>query len=107
MPYRNPNKQKSVQRIDASNRHYIKRFTVIQFLGGHCLGCGVDDFRCLQFDHIDPILRGAGDKCKPGDMLNNIYMDREGLDNVQVLCANCHAIKTFNDRIGFRSYVGD
>lgn len=66
--------------------------------------CGISDHRCLQFDHIEPILRrmGYGEKAVSG-----IYMDRENLDNVQILCANCHMIKTYSeDKKKYAGYQG-
>lgn len=107
MPYKNPTKQKYVQRIDASNRYYIKRFTVIQFLGGRCSECGEDDFRCLQIDHIKPILRVNKNTEAGNATVMNVYMDRMDVEDLQVLCANCHAKKSFTDRILYSNYIGD
>ena len=107
MPYKDPTKQKYVQRIDASNRNYIKRFTVIQFLGGSCLDCGEDDFRCLQIDHITPILRVEKYANAGNVTVMNVYMDRIAVEDLQVLCANCHAVKSFNDRTIYSNYIGD
>lgn len=107
MPYKNPTKQKYVQRIDASNRYYIKRFTVIQFLGGKCSGCDEDDFRCLQIDHIIPILRERGKANAANITVMDVFMDRIDVEDLQVLCANCHAKKSFADRILYSNYIGD
>ena len=107
MPYKDPEKQRAVQRIDAANRTYVKRYTVIQFLGGVCNSCGEDDFRCLQIDHIKPILRAVRGEEVGTSTVMNIYMDRRDTEGLQVLCANCHARKSFNDRTGYRNYVGD
>lgn len=107
MPYKDPNKQKYVQRIDASNRYYIKRFTVIQFLGGSCSECGEDDLRCLQLDHIIPIFRKRGEPSAAKITVMDVFMDRIAVEDLQVLCANCHAKKSFNDRTRYGNYIGD
>lgn len=107
MPYKDPNKQKYVQRIDASNRYYIKRFAVIQFLGGSCSECGEDDFRCLQLDHIKPVLRKRGQINAGNITVMNVFMDRIDVEDLQVLCANCHTKKSFDDRIVYSNYIGD
>jgi 5-methylcytosine-specific restriction endonuclease McrA len=57
-----------------------------------CKICGYDkDWRALELDHIIPVKQGRGklrDKC----------YDKAQVSNWQILCANCHAIKTFNEQ---------
>lgn len=51
-----------------------------QALGGVCRCCGCSDSDCLEIDHID------GNR-------NNTQ-----IDNLQLLCSNCHSKKTAQDR---------
>lgn len=69
-------------------------------LGSQCVECGLDDMRCLQFDHIVP---KCHTKSKNITTLarNMISHNKERLKQFwievakcQLLCANCHAIKT-------------
>jgi 5-methylcytosine-specific restriction endonuclease McrA len=72
------------------------REQVIQALGGKCSVCGFSDIRALQIDHRIPVRQG-GHKRKVitrkrfHEMLAEI---ETGQHNYQVLCANCHCIKT-------------
>ena len=106
MPYADKEKQKKFQRDHFANKNLIRRITVIEFLGGSCVRCDESDFTCLQFDHIKPILR-AGENVRAGKVLiQDIYMDREDLEGLQVLCANCHMKKTYQeDKFLFPLYI--
>lgn len=101
MPYKNIDKQRKVQSDSAYNRHKKYRFIIMQFLGGKCVRCGFDDIRCLNLDHIKPILRTRNNlKHKSSTKLQeDIIHDREDLDNIQILCANCHSIKSYHEDI--------
>jgi 5-methylcytosine-specific restriction endonuclease McrA len=87
----------------SKSKHAIHRAKVrrqaIALMGGRCQRCGFDDERALQFDHVKPARRGLNGKRKSGEtgiathraIVNGM---REGY---QLLCANCHAIKTRED----------
>lgn len=88
--YRKNNKKK-VRETHGNYRRRL-RMRVIKHLGGKCIECGIDDPRVLDIDHVDPVL-GKREKSK-------YYFYRAILDNgegFQVLCANCHRIKTSKD----------
>lgn len=59
-----------------------------------CQACGNDDFRVLEFDHLN------NKEFNIGDAINNYGKERiiKEMEKCQVLCANCHRIKTYNDR---------
>jgi len=62
-----------------------------------CEQCGYKGHHAaLDFDHIDP-------KTKRRDIAKmhttNIKALREEMEKCQVLCANCHRIKTYKDRL--------
>lgn len=63
-------------------------------MGGKCVECGFDDDRALEFDHIVPMrvvhLASAGGHDCGEPLYRRIGGERDGL---QLLCANCHAIK--------------
>ena len=57
-----------------------------------CKNCGIDDKRVLEFHHLDRSLKKKG---------NNRSIPKykrylEEVDNLQILCANCHAVETHN-----------
>jgi hypothetical protein len=59
-----------------------------------CFDCGETDFRCLDFDHIDP-------KTKIGNVSTLAYgWSYEKLlsemEKCQVRCSNCHRKRTFD-----------
>lgn len=69
---------------------------VIQTLGGKCSICGFADIRALQIDHLIPIRQGGHSRRNSTyngfrAMLTEI---EAGSTDYQVLCANCHCIKT-------------
>lgn len=62
-----------------------------RFLGGVCKQCGIEDHRLLDFDHIDPATKAfaiSNNFYKPlGDLMAEV-------EKCQLLCANCHRLKT-------------
>lgn len=101
MPYKNKDDQLASQR-----RHYRrnrekraeinrKRRLEIRFLiekikkESKCSRCPEDDWRCLDFHHIDPSLKGfsIGDAPRRG-VSDEKLMDE--IEKCEVLCANCH-----------------
>jgi 5-methylcytosine-specific restriction endonuclease McrA len=90
------------ERLRAGRRYMEKkgkplRLRVIALLGGHCLHCGVTDPRVLEVDHINP-------RTKRFAMNTLSLMKRteeellEEVSRCQLLCANCHKIKTLENR---------
>lgn len=59
-----------------------------------CKLCGNSDYRVLEFDHIDPTTKefDISEGFKRGYSQDLILME---MAKCQVLCANCHRIKTF------------
>jgi hypothetical protein len=59
--------------------------------------CGVKDPRCLQFDHRDPNskLKGISTLVGGGWSLKRVLEEVEKCD---VICANCHMIKHYEDK---------
>lgn len=88
---------KAKQRHKAQVADYRKRLRqrAILFLGSRCVGCGCSDTRLLEIDHIDGdghLERAAG---KRGNM-HTLRRVIKGLPGYQLLCANCHTLKTWH-----------
>ena len=96
--YRRFNPEKGREELSKDN---MKRVILIQALGGCCIKCGyTDDIRALQLDHINGDgYKDRKEKGKSGKVyryyVNNIDEAKQFL---QVLCANCHAIKSIENR---------
>jgi hypothetical protein len=61
----------------------------IDYLGGKCVGCGTT--QNLQFDHIDRTTKEYSISKKPDYIFEKIKPE---LDKCQLLCKECHRIKT-------------
>lgn len=82
-------------------RYTETRHKIIQQLGGKC-SCGFSDPRALQIDHING--GGHDDRRRFGGRWRIYYeFISENPTLFQVLCANCNAIKRFQD---FRHWIG-
>lgn len=60
-------------------------------IGGHCVDCGITDYRLLDFDHINPRTKTMNVSQKlhlPFDILAEEVM------GCQLRCPNCHRLKT-------------
>jgi predicted HNH restriction endonuclease len=70
-----------------------QRDVAIEMLGSVCVGCGYSDKRALHIDHIEPLAitgRKRANASPEAIRCNGV--------GFQLLCANCHAIKTYDDR---------
>ena len=90
MPYKNRDDAlKKRQSYRDRNRKFIK-----DYLKTHpCSICGFDDTRALEFDHVDV----RNKKRNISDMISgtpSIETIKREIEKCQVLCANCHRIKT-------------
>jgi 5-methylcytosine-specific restriction endonuclease McrA len=79
----------------AKDYRKMVRHAVLDRMGMVCVSCGNTDYRVLQIDHIhnDGYKEGRGSRMT---MLMNIYFNRRTTEGLQVLCANCHSIKTWH-----------
>ena len=81
------------------DRMALIRQTVAQFkLSKGCALCGYKtNADALQFDHIIPLHKTGGKRYE--SLVSWATMEKVLTDpNVQVLCANCHSIKTVRER---------
>ena len=83
----------------ARRRDARRKSEVFEQLGGICAYCELDDWRVLQIDHI----HGDGRSDRGGGRTGGLYavlrcMRASGWQGVrerfQLLCANCHMLKT-------------
>ena len=83
------------------NREYRLKYRkkTIDFLGAKCYICNNTDYRVLQIDHVN----GKGSierKLRHGTTFFRKILKMklsEAQKEYQVLCANCHAIKTYHN----------
>jgi 5-methylcytosine-specific restriction endonuclease McrA len=75
------------------------RCRVMSLLGSKCAECGISDERVLQVDHIVP-LAFSGER--RGNTLNDVLAC--GGNGFQLLCANCHVVKTKEDNRRVRQW---
>jgi 5-methylcytosine-specific restriction endonuclease McrA len=87
--------QRWLAKNPTQNKQYRKelRLQAIQCLGGVCARCQFVDIRCLQIDHITPLGKPNGRNSV------RLYLDviKGHTENLQLLCANCHMIKTYEE----------
>ncbi len=105
MAYKDIEKQKLYQRIWSRDKKQRYRKKAIEVMGGKCERCSYDEnYLALQIDHVDPILR----KVKNSDgqtLFRQLALGKITRKGLQLLCANCHAIKTYEDRMKFANYI--
>ena len=81
-----------------SNKEYIKSYLHNKI----CVDCGFDDWRVLEFDHLPSEIKTANvsTMVRNGSSLNTIKREIAKCD---VVCANCHRIRTYSRIDCFRS----
>jgi hypothetical protein len=115
------------QKWRANNKHELvlrtalfvrkKRDELLEFFGNKCVRCGFGDKRALELDHVNGDgfkykrgqLHGGGEGHNIGRFIKNIKANpHEAKKRFQLLCANCHRIKTseckeycFKTRLGY------
>lgn len=73
---------------DAKRRRQELRQTALEFLGGICVKCGLDDNRVLEFHHKDGTRKG-------GPTMPQLNYSLEEAKKCELLCANCHRIESY------------
>lgn len=94
--FRLQNKKYMRERYAINETHRQKnRLFFLEKLGGKCRHCGIADPRVLQFDHIDPLTK----VCNLGNLFAAKDQSKvwEEVQKCQLLCANCHTIKTLEN----------
>lgn len=115
MPYKDPEARRLWQRNWNRKRNIEWRKEAIEALGGKCVKCDYSEsIYALQIDHIDPQLlnnrtrknkHGKTNYTHGGMLARAIARGYITTDGLQLLCANCHSIKTLTiDRKLFSRY---
>ena len=96
-PCRNANNRTNDAKRDYKLRRQKRRAAARQFvqsfLKEHPCACGETRFPTLQFDHLDPTQKSYSISNMVGKGLSPEAIALE-IAKCQVLCANCHSIKT-------------
>ena len=101
-------REKSKQHYHANKRAYSEKKTayVNQVLSKMreyktakgCIDCGESDFRCLDFDHLDPITKvGNVAALARGWSFKKLLTE---IDKCVVRCSNCHRKRTYDSTNG-------
>ena len=94
---RNRARYNAIEKVRAVETRRRRRLEAIEALGGKCVRCGFKNELALQFDHIKPLLRRTNNLPRGGTLKPNEYeaiVPGNGTHDIQLLCANCHAIKS-------------
>jgi hypothetical protein len=67
-----------------------------------CSRCGINDIRVLEFDHVDPSTKSFSIARAMHDIVSWDKLIAE-IQKCQILCANCHKIKTAEEQSWFKN----
>ena len=94
-------RKKAIARAKASKRE-AKKF-VLDYLSTHpCVDCGENRPACLDFDHLRDKSANVSFMVIHGHSISSIKTE---IEKCQVLCANCHRVKTAADFGWYSSVV--
>lgn len=80
----------SRNRANKYRKRLANRRHAIEYLGGQCIDCGIDDERVLQFDHV----YGGKHYAVATRMGCDWKILCVEVDKCELVCANCHVIRT-------------
>lgn len=109
MPYADPEIRRIWQRDWNRRMNEVWRSQAVIMLGGECAKCGYNaSIYALDIDHVTPHLKGIKKYANGGGLARAIAKGYISTDGLQLLCANCHAIKTrTEDKKLFSNYQTD
>lgn len=93
MPYKDIDEQKSkIRQYRLRNKEFVQEY----LKKNPCVNCGFSDIRALDFDHLDPQLKSNNVKVLMNgtSSINRLKLE---INKCQVLCSNCHRIKTIKN----------
>ncbi|MCK9558603.1 MAG: hypothetical protein M0R50_11275 [Candidatus Cloacimonetes bacterium] len=86
--YKTGTKRYELKKNRKNKSRQAMRLRAIEYLGGKCCDCGIDDKRVFEFDHIIP------GPLIPRCMDFSWERLKIELDKCELVCANCHCIRT-------------
>lgn len=96
--------RENLRRPERRQKQWDQKLAFLKTLGGACVACGIADPRVLEIDHIDP-----AKKIRPKDghytTQRRLSYWRREKGNVQILCANCHRLKTHAQSWGTEKFL--
>ena len=85
-----------------------RRYAALDRLGGHCRACGNNDYRVLQFNHknLDGKHHQKADRGSNSgpQLVAKILSGSIDLTTMEILCANCHMIETYEVLYGIKRH---
>ena len=80
--------RKQIQKSNQARRREVHRW-MCEYLQTHpCMDCGIKDIRVLEFDHLDDKLENVS------NLLDSLVKLKAEIAKCEVVCANCHKIRT-------------
>jgi hypothetical protein len=61
-----------------------------------CVDCGEDNWKCLDFDHVDPKKKTKGISKMVRSRFSTERIQKE-IDKCEIRCSNCHRIRTYDE----------
>lgn len=90
--------------LSGKQRYRLRRRLILSRMGGKCVKCGFADWRALELDHVNanPQRDMSSNRSRGGHRGSDHELfkrDRDGTlgEVYQLLCANCHKIKTWQE----------
>lgn len=89
------NRKSHIARVSVNKKRHVesaKEYVWAVLLESSCKDCGASDPRILDFDHLSDKSHNVSDMQGRGYSVERI---QEEIDKCEVVCSNCHRIRTF------------
>jgi hypothetical protein len=90
---------KNGYKLGTKQRYWKQKRELMALLGNKCSRCGFDDLRALEINHVDRT-RKLFVKGQHHSWTRRLKDWHGQIDNLELLCANCHSIHTF-EQMGY------
>jgi len=89
--------KQAIKIIGVRNRERAKNYLFAKRLNSVCLFCGNNDYRCIDFHHVNKKEKTATFHELVTNRVSVKVMKKE-MDKCVPLCRNCHSILHYNER---------